>query len=400
MIRMLPVALAIPFAALPLFASFIMLMGIPVPGVSLIPPGVAIFLLALMACEAVYGVLLLLRVRGEKNRLVGPLLLWLGSGLLAAVFGFDPRGGLLFLGIFGLGIVWHMAVERFYDRPGAANAILWTLVVTSTLASLLAIVFVVSKHPNSLYLIAHGRAVGTFVLPGELAGYLLMVVPLGCGIAIATRNTVLGNLAWISVCVGAIAFALTFSRTAFVAMGIELAVAGFLILRGRRRVAALLGLILAMGVTFMLFNAHHDPSENFTRPPIWQAALSMIERFPLTGVGPFGFGSVYQLVRTPDADVAAYHAHSIYLTLLAETGIVGFCAFLFVWKRFATEIYAAFSRATPPARILGVACIAAFAGTLSQGLIDTVSIVLFGLWLPFMGLTLAMLRHGLVESVA
>ncbi len=400
MIRILPIAVAIPFAALPVFASFIMLMGIPVPGVSLIPPGVAIFLLVLMGCEAVYGVLLLLRVKGEKNPLVVPLLLWLGSGLLAALFGFDPRGGLLFLGIFGLGIIWHTGVERFYDRPQVAKALLWTLVVTSTIASLLAIVFVLSKHPNALYIIAHGRAVGTFVLPGELAGYLLMLLPLGCGIAVTTQQSLLRILAWISVCVGSIAFAMTFSRTAFVAMGVELAVAGFLLLRGRRRIAALLGLILAMGITFIVFNAHHDPSENFTRPPIWQAALSMIERFPLTGVGPFNFGPVYQLVRAPDADAAAYHAHSIYLTLLAETGIVGFCAFLFVWKRFASDVYAAYIRATPRARLLGVACIAAFAGTLSQGLIDTVSIVLFGLWLPFMGLTIAMLRHGLVESVA
>ncbi len=398
MIRLLPVVIAIPFAALPLFASFIMLVGIPVPGVSLIPTSVAIFLLVLMGCEAVYGVLLLLRERGEKNRLVGPLLLWLGSGLLAALFGFDPRGGLLFLGIFGLGIVWHMNVERFYDRPGTAKAIVWTLVVTSALASLLAIILVLSKHPNSLYIIARGRAVGSFVLPGELAGYLLMLLPLGCGVALTTRDLLLRNVAWVSVGIGAIAFALTYSRTAFVAMGVELAVAGFLILQGRRRIIALLGLILAMAITLVVFNAHHDPSENFTRPPIWQAALSMIERFPLTGVGPFGFGSIYQLVRAPDADAAAYHAHSIYLTLLAETGIVGFCAFLLVWKRFATETYALYSRATPTARILGVACIAAFAGTLSQGLIDTVSIVLFGLWLPFMGLTFAMLRHGLMES--
>ncbi len=77
MIRAFPFAVMLPFAALPLFSSFIMLVGIPVPGVSLIPTSVTLLLLALMACEAVYGATLLVRVRGEKSRLFGPLLLWL-----------------------------------------------------------------------------------------------------------------------------------------------------------------------------------------------------------------------------------------------------------------------------------------------------------------------------------
>lgn len=398
MIRLFPIAAAIPMASLPIFASFILLAGIPVPGISLVPPGVAIALLALMACEVIYGIILFTRVPGEPTRLLGPLLLWMASGIIAAAFGFDPRGGMLFIGIFGLGIVWHVGISRYFTTPGAASATIWSLVISATLASLLAIGMVLTKHPSALFTIAHGRAVGTFVLPGELAGYLLMILPVCVGIALVTRRRALALTAWICVFVGTVAFLLTFSRTAFVAMGVELAVAGFLALRGRIRMLALASLVVVIGATLTIFNAHHDPSENFTRPPIWHAAVAMIERFPLTGVGPFEFGSVYQFVRAPDADAAAYHAHSIYLTLFAETGLVGFLAFAFVWTRFAQEVVKRYTMATPHARILGVACIAAFVGTLCQGLIDTVSIVLFGLWLPFMALTLALLRHGLVED--
>ncbi len=52
----------------------------------------------------------------------------------------------------------------------------------------------------------------------------------------------------------------------------------------------------------LLFNAHHDPSEDYTRISIWQAAMQIIDRFPLTGVGPFNFSRLYALVtRLPTA---------------------------------------------------------------------------------------------------
>ena len=100
-------------------------------------------------------------------------------------------------------------------------------------------------------------------------------------------------------------------------------------LHGRRGIGFVVGIsvvtIVALGI---VFNAHHDPSENFTRLSIWQAALAMIARFPLTGVGPFEFGPIYQLLRLPDGEPAAFHAHSFVLTVAAETGLLGVAAVL------------------------------------------------------------------------
>jgi hypothetical protein len=45
-----------------------------------------------------------------------------------------------------------------------------------------------------------------------------------------------------------------------------------------------------------------------------------------------------------------------------------------------------------------MAIAAGLAGTLVQGLIDTVSVVIFGLWLPTMALALSVARYGLMEA--
>ena len=125
----------------------------------------------------------------------------------------------------------------------------------------------------------------------------------------------------------------------------------------------------------------------------------MIDRFPLTGVGPFGFSRLYGLVRLPDGEPTAFHAHSLYLTFFAETGIVGFSAFAWTGWRFARELIERLKSASPDGALLAVAAAAGLVGTLVQGAIDTVTVVIFGLWLPTLGLALAVARSGLpVES--
>ena len=122
---------------------------------------------------------------------------------------------------------------------------------------------------------------------------------------------------------------LTFSRTGWVGLAAGIAFSDRPALE-RRRARVVQGIAIvaaAVAVVLLTFNEHHNPSENYTRLSIWQAALGVIERFPLTGVGPFGFSKIYPFVRLPDGDATAFHAHSLYLTFLAEIGIVGFLAF-------------------------------------------------------------------------
>ena len=65
---------------------------------------------------------------------------------------------------------------RFYDDRNAAVAICSAYLITGALACAVAIVMVALRVPASQYAIQHGRATGTFILPGELAGYLIVLV--------------------------------------------------------------------------------------------------------------------------------------------------------------------------------------------------------------------------------
>lgn len=396
--RLMPILCGIAYFCLPLFPAFITLTAVSVPGVSLVPTSIAVVLLGVMALCAIGGVVALLTAPRERPPTFVPLLLWLGAALLAALLGFNPGGSAVFLGILGLGVIWHLAILRFYREPHVAPAIFWSFLVSGLLASIVAIVMVLLKTPGDQYTIGHGRAIGTFILPGELAGYLIVYLPTAYGVARATRSSALRALATVGFAVGLVALTMTFSRAGWV--GFAAAVTFYLLATGSGRQLryAMLPIVVGVAAVLAVFNMHHNPSENYTRLSIWQAAISIIERFPLTGVGPLNFASVYALVRLPDGDQTAFHAHSFLLTFFAESGLVGLLAFLNVWRRFV-EVLRERLRGVPKAHIqLALALAAGLVGTWVQGIIDTVSVVIFGLWLPTMALVLAVARDGMAEE--
>ena len=385
----MPSALGIIFAMVPLFPSFIALTGVAFPGISLFPPQLILAVLAGCAFLAVYALVTLARYPQTGSQpLLLPLLAVFGAGLLAGGVGFNPAAGLLFTGIGGLGIIWHCAVMRFYAQRNAAVTIYWAYLLSGALAAAAAIVMVTARVPVTQYAIQHGRATGTFILPGELAGYLIVLSPVAYALGCVAGQRSMRILAWTTLGLGLVALILTYSRAGW--MGFAAAFAFLLAVRTRHGIGGaavvVLGGIIAV---LLLFNAHHNPSEDYTRLSIWQASVQIADRFPLTGVGPFNFSRLYSLVRAPDGDPTAFHAHSLYLTFLVEFGIVGLAAVVWTLWRFAVELRQRISNAGRTAAFLSLSVTAGLVGVAVQGLIDTVTVVIFGLWMPMMGLALA-----------
>jgi hypothetical protein len=183
----MPAALGLITAALPLFPSFIALTGVAFPGVDLFGPAIIFGVLGMCCVLAIYAIAMLLRYpQAGAQPLLLPLSGVVAAGFVAGMLGFDPGAGLLFTGIGALGVIWHCSVMRFYGDRGAATTLLSAYLISGGVAAAVAIVMVIARRPAALYAIAHGRAVGTFILPGELAGYLIVLIPVAYAIGAIT----------------------------------------------------------------------------------------------------------------------------------------------------------------------------------------------------------------------
>jgi putative inorganic carbon (HCO3(-)) transporter len=392
--RLMPAALGLIYALVPLFPSFIALTVVAFPGFTLIPRTAAVGVFGICGVLAVYALAMLVRYRKPGSQpLLLPLLAVFGAGLLAGVLGFDPRAGLLFTFIGGLGIVWHCAIVRFYDDRGAAATLLAAYVVSGAAAAIAAIAMVALREPAAQYAIQHGRATGTFVLPGELAGYFIVFVPISYAVARVGSSKFLRLAAWGAAALGLAALVMSYSRAGW--MGFAAAVAFVVATRTKAGARGAVVVVAAGAIAvLLLFNAHHDPSEDYTRLSIWQAATQIVDRFPLTGVGPFNFARLYGVVRAPDADATAFHAHSLYLTFFAEFGIVGVASVAWLMWRFALELRRRLAHAPQARAFLALSITAGLVGVAVQGLIDTVTVVIFGLWMATLGLALGAAGDG------
>ena len=66
---------------------------------------------------------------------------------------------------------------------------------------------------------------------------------------------------------------------------------------------------------------------------LWQAALTMFVDYPLLGVGPDNFRWQYGTYAGVEEWNTGIHANNLYIELLADTGILGFIAFIWLsWQ--------------------------------------------------------------------
>jgi O-antigen ligase len=292
----------------------------------------------------------------------------------------------------------HAAIARHYGSRAAVPTIYGAFFASGLAVSLLGVAMVVTRTPAAAYAIAHGRAVGTFLVPGEFAGYLLLLVPVGLGVMLCARSGWLRALAGASAVVGLVALWATYSRAGW--FGLSVAAALLLFLR-YRTIGFGIALVAALGCEaqwLIGFNDHHNPSEEFSRIPIWIASLRAVTLFPLTGVGPGGFREIFTSLRPPAGVAVAFHPHGYVFEALVETGACGLAALAFLWYAFARTFLGRLRTARAGARILGYAFLAAFVATGVQALVDSVHVLVLAAWIPFMALALEATDHGLREA--
>ncbi len=224
-----------------------------------------------------------------------------------------------------------------------------------------------------------------------LGNFTATAVPLAAGWAMTARRRDLRQGAWLLAGALTGVLILTQSRSALLALG---AAAGLLLLFAllraetqarfpavlrpllRRRAliggAALAGALIVGAVLWAALRAPR--SGDVARLDLWRSAIAMTRDAPLLGVGPHLFGATQRLYG--DRALAAstdrlVTAHNLPLNILAETGVIGLAAALWVGAAFLRLWRQAWRGAEPGRRLRLEACLAALAGFGVQSLVDT-----------------------------
>ena len=195
--------------------------------------------------------------------------------------------------------------------------------------------------PFILESIQRRRVFFPFITPGALGGYLAMILALT--LDRKSRIFIIPSLL--------LALLLTQSLSALLSLFMGILV--YFYLEGRlekKKIVFIGGLWLLMaGVLLVRLAASkehlHPVFSAAMRLSYWKDALSIIRRFPVTGVGLGNFNLVY-----------ARYAHNSYLQIWAEMGILGLVSFLWIILRI---FQSAFLNLSGPQDRRRTACLAA-----------------------------------------
>jgi O-antigen ligase len=294
----------------------------------------------------------------------------LASGLLAvpAVIGGQSGRFLTLLATMAL-VGW--LVSRACDEPRGVDFVLGAGIAAGVLQGLLAIYEFRTGNHLSLYGSAQAatakdtyyavdgnanRPYGSFYDPISLGNVLAATLPLAVDRAVRARGGLVRLAAYAATGVIAFGLILTFSRLSWIGGTVGVLVAIALLPRGRRlatiaslgvMVAVLVGVAAATAGPALQerFDSVKNPtqSRNATtaegdrqRERLWRASLDVAETHPVVGVG---LGNLRPQLEQRVADLGpSTHAHSTYLQLLAEGGLVGAAALVMLFSGLAGAI--------------------------------------------------------------
>lgn len=233
---------------------------------------------------------------------------------------------------------------------GKAESVIWPVLAGVTLSSLVGIYqhFSGWQPPRSwLDEKFEGeivRVVGTFTNPTFFAEMIGLALPVTLALLLKSRawkdRIVLSGYA---ACQG-FALILTYSRGAWLGFMVSFAVMAVFY----ERKLLILGLLAAVAALFLappvlverlLSSFTLDDSSNSYRMFIWRGSIALLKANFLRGVGLGAESFVhvypeYMIIQTP-----APHAHSTYLEMLIELGLLGFTALMWFLVAWASYVF-------------------------------------------------------------
>jgi O-antigen ligase len=255
-------------------------------------------------------------------------LAWLGMSVFYAMDGDEALGRFYTFVQLVVATLMFMSVV---DTVPKVRGLLWSIVIWSAIATVAGLGRYYSEMSRSVSGFAGDR--NTFAIYANVAivcTYVLYQSSRG-------RGRILLSLIMPILFFG---LALTFSRTGVLAMMLSLFVVGYWIAREKRIATVLVTLAILVLIaavlpeTFWARVGTIGPSmegrrESFgTRVDLWSMGLQMIRDHPILGVGLGNFATATMRYAHGEYLMSRLVAHNAYMSVVAETGIIGLCLFL------------------------------------------------------------------------
>ncbi len=180
------------------------------------------------------------------------------------------------------------------------------------------------------------RLSSTYGNPDHLAGYMEMVIPLLLGLfLLGFRGGKLILMIYLS-CLLLTALLLTLSRGGWIGAAVSLVFMSFALLTSpyfqrKKLLMALIGGFLAVALIVLASTPvverirtieQKDEIPNLrSRVSRWRGTIEMIKDYPLLGIGPGNFATIFTQYQPPGFASRSFYAHNDYLHFISEAGI-------------------------------------------------------------------------------
>lgn len=277
----------------------------------------------------------------------------------------------------------HAALQRFTKNLSKLIPFLAVLAIIKNKEQINKLMFcmVVSIAVASLYAIWQGvsgdyRAASFFSHPMYLAGLLVQVIPILLLLVCHWKDTTRYYASAILI-LTCMAMLFNGTRGAWGALLLVLPLISYLYFNNLRKLLLYFfaGIILLTGIFYAVPGLHTRAEtvmdyQSNQRILMWKSAWQMFRDHPLIGVGVGNYEYFYQnqYILPEATERKQGHAHNNFIMALAETGIVGFIAFGFMFGSF---LFYSFKDWVKSFNIGALMFFAATCGLLLQGMTET-----------------------------
>lgn len=271
------------------------------------------------------------------------IIIFLFSVLLSSIFAHDS--------LISLNRLWTY-FYRFFPFFLAIIFIRDKQQVRTIVALMLISILIADIYAITQGIMGNYRASAFSSHPMAFAGYLIQMIPLMLvlGVEDSSISNRTKTFTLIVVLFSFAALILNGTRGAWIAIVIVLLIFGFMSKNNRKVFIVLLtslAVFLAVAINNpAIYNravtiADMQYQSNSERLLLWSSAWHMFKDHPLTGVGAENFAEQYHSTYiSPNAKERNLgHAHNNFLQILAETGIIGFVSFAYLFGYILVTSY-------------------------------------------------------------